>query len=389
MINTEAESWVIGGLLNNPESIGRLRLFLSAKDFVDPVHARIFATVAKLYDQGIPLDLTTIYSSLKEEESIMVARYLYEEIPTDRSLEYWGKLVRKQSLQRQLKEVVMDEEIDLKKVEPIIHELSTINNSSDLYRSLDEIPPLTEEPGTRIQTGFVKLDQYVRFGLGHLMVIGGKTGEGKTSLGLGILYHISKERPVGVISIEMTAEEVRERIKNSFDTPPPNFFVADPPALSTLELKHICRTMKVENGVAVVLVDYLQLLREKEDFRSRHLEVSHIIRRIKEIAKELKMAMIVISQLSRDIDYRGEGSSPSLSDLKESGDIEYAADSILFIHQPRKEEKDYRGEDTKFLIIAKNRWGMTGRIQVSWQGFKTRFGSYDKEGNQISDGIDC
>ena len=147
--------------------------------------------------------------------------------------------------------------------------------------------------------------------------------------------------------------------------------------------------MKVENGVAVVLVDYLQLMREKEDFRSRHLEVSHIIRRIKEIAKELKMAMIVISQLSRDIDYRGEGSSPSLSDLKESGDIEYAADSILFIHQPRKEEKDYRGEDTKFLIIAKNRWGMTGRIQVSWQGFKTRFGSYDKEGNQISDGIDC
>jgi replicative DNA helicase len=134
--------------------------------------------------------------------------------------------------------------------------------------------------------------------------------------------------------------------------------------------------MKNEEGVEVILVDFLQMMRETENFRSRHLEVSHVIRRIKEFAKELQIAMIVISQLSRSIDYRGEGSYPTLSDLKESGDIEFAADEILFIHQPQEKDDDYRGENVKLLIFAKNRWGQTGKIKVFWDGPKTKFGNY-------------
>ncbi len=181
----------------------------------------------------------------------------------------------------------------------------------------------------------------------------------------------------------MTGGEVRARIKDSFDDLPKNFFVSDPSALSTLELKQICKGMKNKEKVEVILIDYLQLMREREDFRSRHLEVSHIIRRIKEIAKELQIAMIVISQLSRSIDYRVEGSYPTLSDLKESGDIEFASDEILFIHQPQppkegKKDNDYKGENVKLLILAKNRWGQTGKVKVYWNGPKTKFGNYQE-----------
>jgi len=383
MDKLEAEQWVVGSLLINPENIDRVRRWVSAKDFFDSANSKIFAIIEEIHDRGdIPLDLTTIYSFLKETGGgeFRIAQYLEQEIPTDAVIEYWAKVVRKQSLERQLRELANEEDIDLGKAEAIIHELGNLGKDAPLYRPIAKIPPLSDELGYRIRTGFVDLDRNLKFGLGNLMVIAGKTELGKTSLGLGILHYISREKPVGVVSIEMTGTEVRERVENSFGVLPENFFVADPSALSTLDLKHTCKAMKVEQGVEVILVDYLQLMREREDFRSRHLEISHIIRRIKEIAKELKIATIVISQLSREIDRRGEGSFPSLSDLKESGDIEYAADSILFIHQPQKGDEDYRGDSIKLIIIAKNRWGQTGKIKIFWDGPKTRFGNY-QEGN--------
>lgn len=384
MNHWEAERWVIGGLLIKPENIDRIRGTVSPEDFLDPSHSKIFSVIEDLHDrEDIPLDLTTIYSCLREEEdSLKIARFLEQETPTCEGIRHWAKMVRKQSLERQLREFVNEDDIDSGKVEAIINELGNLKKEGPLYRSVSKIPPMVEAPGFRIETGFIDLDRNLKFGLGNLMVIAGKTGQGKTSLGLGILQYISEERSVGVVSIEMTSEEVRERLNNSFGVLRENLFVSDPSALSTLEFKNICKEMKADQGVDVILVDYLQLMREREDFRSRHLEVSHIIRRIKETSKELQIGIMAISQLSRGIDHRGEGSLPSLSDLKESGDIEYAADSILFIHQPQKEEKDdYRGENVKLLIIAKNRWGSTGKIKLYWDGKKTKFGTY-QEGNE-------
>ena len=271
-------------------------------------------------------------------------------------------------------------------MEAIIHDLEGLGKDTPLYRPLDKIPPFLEKPESLIKTGFIDLDHLLKFGLSDLMIIAGKTGEGKTSLGLGILYHISKEKPVGVVSIEMAGERVRARIENSFGDLPKNFFVSDSSELSTLELKQICKGMKNEERVEVILIDYLQLMYEREDFRSRHLEISHIIRRIKGIAKELQIAMIVISELSRNIDYRVMGSYPTLSDLKESGDIEFASDEILFIHQPQppkegKKDDDYKGGNVKLLILAKNRWGRKGKVSVYWDDLKTKFGNYQEGKN--------
>jgi replicative DNA helicase len=116
-------------------------------------------------------------------------------------------------------------------------------------------------------------------------------------------------------------------------------------------------------------------MREREDFRSRHLEVSHIIRRVKEFAKELKLAFIVISSVSRG----NEELPPTLSLLKESGDIEFASDGVVFIHSEKEKE------DLKFLNIAKNRWGWTGEVKIFWDGPKTKFRDYQKEGIDESD----
>ena len=134
--------------------------------------------------------------------------------------------------------------------------------------------------------------------------------------------------------------------------------------------------MKEEQGVKVVLLDYLQLMRERQDYRNRHLEISHIIRRIKETAKELRIVAIVISQVSRGIDARGRGSLPSLGDLKESGDIEYASDTVLFIHQPEKGDEGFKGENVKILFLAKNRYGKTGKVKVYWNDTQTKFGNF-------------
>jgi replicative DNA helicase len=383
-MNNEAEKWVIGGLLLNPENIDRVRRFVLAGDFINPDHSKIFTVIEEISDrEDIPLDLSIIYSALKEEDRVVeIAKYLEQDIPSDVALEYWCKVVKKQSLERRLKELTNREDIDLGEVEAIIHDLGTIGKDAPLYRPISKIPTLSEEPKSQIKTGFADLDRNLKFGPGNLMVIAGRTGEGKSSLGLEILHCVSKEKSVGVISVEMTGQEVRERVYNSFSDLPENFLVADPPALSTSDLKHICKAMRDEHGVELILIDYLQLIREREDFRTRHLEVSHIIRRIKELAKELQIAIITISQLSRSIEYRGNGSLPSLSDLKESGDIEYACDSILFIHQPQRGDEDYRGETVKLLILAKNRWGKKGKIKVYWDEDKTKFGNF-QEGNGL------
>lgn len=384
MNHLEAERWVIGSLLINPDNIERVRRWLSPEDFFDFSHSKIFSTIVEINDRDdIPLDPSTIYSFLKEDE-IKTAKFLKEDIPTNETLDYWAKMVRRQSLERKFKELASEENVDLGRVERIIYEIGNLEKDIPLYMPIDKISSLLEKPESLIKTGFVDLDQLLKFRPGHLMVIAGKTGEGKTSLGLGILHHISREKPVGVVSIEMSGEEIRTRIENSFSNFSKNFFVSGQSALSILGLKQICKAMKIEQGVEVILIDFLQMMREKEDFRSRHLEVSHIIRRIKEIAKELQIAMIVISQLSRSIDHRGEGSYPTLSDLKESGDIEFAADEILFIHQPQRGDKDhlgkslYFGENVKLLILAKNRWGQIGRIKVYWNGSKTKFGTYQE-----------
>lgn len=384
----EAERFTIGGLMAIPENFDKARGKLFASDWENPLFSEVFSILEKIdQTESMPFDRTTIRAGLRdhltENEILVFEKTIEDDIGANESLPYWVGQVKRGSIERKIKSAVK-EGIDADYLDSLLHELSSLDRPETLYRPLNQIPS-AQVQGPFFKTGFLDLDRVLKFGPGHVMVIAGRTGVGKTSLGVQIVDSISYERATGIISLEMTGGELRDHIENSFRRLSKNIFISDPSSCSSIDFAGICKTLKSEQGVEVILLDYLQLLRENRDYRGRHLEISHIIRRVKEVAKELKMGVIVVSQISRGIDGRGRGSLPSLSDLKESGDIEFAADEVLFLHQPEAGDRDFSGENVKVILIAKNRWGKIGKVKIYWDGPKTKFGNF-MEGTERGDG---
>jgi replicative DNA helicase len=346
--------------------------YLTRDDFSDSIHRKIFDTCKALRAENIPIDLSTIVSRLDTSER-RVSCYIKDHYPTTETFEYWLRYIKRFSLEQKIREETKNPDIDLEKVDSIASAILRVNEMVPLYLPISEVPDLENNPSTLIETGLSDVDHWLRFRPGNVLVVGGWKGEGKTSFGLGALHHMSQEYPVGVISLEMTAQEVKSRIRQAYGglIPNKNCLIADPSSLSTAGFHHICKRFREQEGVRLVMIDYLQLMRETSKFQSRHLEVSHVIRRIKEISKELDMGTIVISSLSRGAD---EHSRPSSSHLKESGDIEYSADSIIFIWSPEKGDKNFVSENVKTLILDKNRFGVGNvyirsiRVFSGWTG---------------------
>jgi replicative DNA helicase len=379
----EGEEWVLACIFDDDACLYRAMEYLTRDDFSDNAHRKIFDICMDLRKENVPIDLSTVAQRLDPSER-RLACYIKDHYPTTETFEYWLRFVKRFSLEQKLRGVTNQAEVDPEKVDSIVSDIMWVNQTAPLYRPISEVPDLKDDPTTLIKTGLKDVDYWLRFRPGNVLVVAGRKGEGKTSFGLGVLHYMSQENPVGVISIEMTAEEVKARIRQAFGelVPDKNFFIADPSSLSTTGLHHICKRFKEREGVKLVMVDYLQLMRETSKFQSRHLEVSHIIRRIKEIAKELDMGIIVISTLSRSAD---DNSRPSSSHLKESGDIEYAADSIIFIWSPQEGDKEFVSENVKVLILDKNRFGVSNvHINVYWSGKRTRFDTYDAEHDEVN-----
>jgi replicative DNA helicase len=371
------EREVIGGLLIKPENFESVRSQLSAEDFFSLQCRNIFLAMEDLYQDNTPIDMTTILSRLKNEEDRKLSRYLESEIPTDQTLPYWVRRAKEDSLKRQIiAEANKQGEMSGEKIEKLSYQLNSLKHPAPTCQFFEDIPSLEEDPSPIIKTGFKALDRYFPFRAPRMMIVGGATGEGKTSFLLQCAHHITQERVAGIISIERMAQEIKFRFTNSFGVAPPpkRFIIEAPGAISTLKMKHILKTMK-SKGAGLVMVDFLQLMRETDRFATRHLEVSHIIRCLKDFAKELRLPMIVVSTIARG----QEGVRPTLSSLKESGDLEYAADLVVFIHQPKKGEENYFGEKVKLFILAKNLWGRCGDIPVVWDPEKTRFSDYHEE----------
>ena len=384
MNHTESERNLIGGLIGGPENFDKVRGKVSSDDFEEKIYAKTYRVFEEIdTTEGIPLDWSTLKSGLTEgltpDELQILFRTIENDIGANESLPFWAKQVRRGRIEREIKKAVVDG-IEPDHLDSLLNELSSLDRSESLYRPVSKIPSAKIQ-GPFFKIGFADLDSVLRFGPGHLMVIAGKTTLGKTSLGVQMIDYISVERPTGIISLEMSGEELRDRIENSFNTLSEKLFISDPSSCSSGDFKGICKALKEEQGVEVILLDFLQLMRERQDYRNRHLEISHIIRKIKETAKELKIGIIVISQISRGIDARGRGSLPCLGDLKESGDIEYSSDEVLFLHQPEKGDEGFQGEDVKLILIGKNRWGRVGKVKLYWNGEKTKFGTLYRNGN--------
>jgi len=352
-------------------------------DFSNNDHRTIFETCVALKAERIPVDLSTICQRLTGQQR-KLSYLIKDHYPTTETFEHWIRYLKRFSLEQKLRKEAGEPDIDLEGVDSIVSEIARVNQTKPLYLPISQVEDLKEDPATLIRTGLTDVDRFLIFRPKNVLVIAGRKGEGKTSFGLGMLHFTSQEYPVAVISLEMTAEEIKARVRQACGLlPQKNFFIADPPALSTNGLYHLCKRLRDREGVKLFMLDYLQLMRETAKFQSRHLEVSHIIRRIKEIAKELDVGIAVISTLARGAD---DAARPSLSMLKESGDIEYAADSILFIWSPSKDDKEnFIAESIKIASIDRQRHGVSYKdINVFWFDKLTRFANYDAQHDELN-----
>ena len=280
--------------------------------------------------------------------------------------------------------------------------------SSVLHETLED---LEERPGSTligVPTGFIDFDR-ITHGLnrGNLLIVAGRPGMGKTSFALNVCQHVAlrERRPVGIFSLEMSSQELGLRILCSEANVPFSrlrsghlsqkqwgriiqatrevgdapLFSDDSPNPSLLEVASKARRLKAERGLELVVLDYLQLMQAGGRYENRNLEIAAISRAMKQLAKELELPVIALSQLSRNPERRGSDRRPQLADLRESGSIEQDADLVAFIYR----EEVYKPDDPEVeglaeVIVAKHRNGETGMVELAFLGETTTFKNLDR-----------
>lgn len=418
----EAEESVLGALLLDKDAIIAIAELLKVEDFYDDRHQEIYEAALELFEERVPIDVLTISEKLKKKKnlkSIGGVSYLVElanKVPTAAHVEHYGKIVKDSATKRSLMKAAsrlvdlsMDEGLAadelLDKAESEVFSLTQKHLEraftpvrDALAESFDRLDELhKQDEGLRgVPTGFQDIDDTLA-GLqrSNLLILAARPGVGKTSLALNIAQNVSVkyERPVGFFSLEMSKEELVDRLliaqadidawklktgKLSEDdfTKLSNamgelaeapIFIDDTPALSILEMRTKARRLQVENGVDLIIVDYLQLALSRR-LENRVQEVSEISQGLKNLARELKVPVLALSQLSRAVEQRGE-KRPQLADLRESGSIEQDADVVMFLW--REDEENIESVD---LDIAKHRNGPVKRgVKLQFKGDRIKF----------------
>ena len=427
--NIEAEQIVLGSALLEPDATIPILLDrLKPDDFYRRAHRVVFRAIHELYDRGEPADIVAVANRLEEREEMeraggrMYLNELLDRVTTTASLEYYAEIVRKKAVLRALietggriSELGYDEEREtdevLDKAESMIFDVSRRDEKGQsyyllnefLYEHIDALEALHHDPNRRalrgFSTGFPKYDEMTS-GLqrSDLTVIAGRPGTGKTSLALAIARNIAlrEKAAVGVFSLEMTKEQLLERLlcgeamvslhklrggyiqpskwrdlANAASKFQQATIVVDDTTSSILEIKAKARRMKSQHDLGMMIVDYLQLVEGGLRTDVREQEVAYISRSLKKLARELDIPIIAVSQLNRAVEHRGEEKKyPRLADLRESGAIEQDADVVVFIYR----EDYYRPPEGEAaagaqgaaaeaeIIIAKQRNGPLGRF---------------------------
>jgi len=417
----EAEESVLGALLLDRDAIIAIADFLKPDDFYDDRHREIFECSLALYEDRVPIDVLTISESLKKRKSLKRiggVSYLVEianKVPTAAHVEHYGKIVKDASTKRSLMKaasrlvdlsmdegLVAEELLDKAEAEVFSITQKHLKESftpvrdalAESFDRLDELHKLGE--GLRgVPTGFKDLDDSLA-GLqkSNLIILAARPGIGKTTLALNIAQNLAvkHQRPIGFFSLEMSKEELVDRLlvaqadidawklktgKLSEDdfTKLSNamgelaeapIYIDDTPAQSILQMRTKARRLQVEMGVDLLIVDYLQLARSRQ-LENRVQEVSEISQGLKNLARELKLPVLAVSQLSRAVEQRGE-KKPQLADLRESGSIEQDADVVMFLWR----ESDDNLENIN-LDIAKHRNGRLASLKMHFRGDRMRF----------------
>lgn len=425
----EAEQSVVGAMLMDKDAIMTAAEIVSREDFYQTAYGILFEAMVELFNEGKPVDLITLQERLKEKDvppeitSLEFARDLLTAVPTSANVKYYAEIVMEKSMLRKL--IKLNEEIEnmcylgrdsleavLETTEKRVFELVQKRNTGDyvpikqvVLNALDKIEKSSKTKGTvtGIPTGFIDLD-YKTSGLqpSDLILVAARPSMGKTAFVLNIAQHVAfrSNKTVAIFSLEMSKEQLVNRLfslESQVDAQllrtgnlkdsdwekliegagvigKSKMIIDDTPGISISELRSKCRKFKLEQGLDLIIIDYLQLMTGRVGGRaeSRQQEISGISRSLKGLARELNVPVIALSQLSRAVEQRPDH-RPMMSDLRESGAIEQDADVVMFIYRDDYYNKDTDMKNIAEIIIAKQRNGPIGTVNLAWLPNYTKF----------------
>lgn len=428
----EAEQSVIGSVILDRDAILTASEILTKEDFYHQQYGILFEAVTELFNSGQPVDLVTLQNKLKEKNvppeisSLEYMGGLVTAVPTSANVKYYADIVREKAVLRRLikvNEQIADScylgneslEAIMEKTEKDIFNLVQSRSFGDyvpikkvVLDALDHIEKASKAEGTvtGIPTGFIDLD-YKLSGLqpADLVLIAARPSMGKTAFVLNVTQHIAfqKDMAAVVFSLEMSKEQLVNRlfamesrvdaqqlrtgnlsdndweklIEGAGTVGKSKLIIDDTPGISISELRSKCRKYKLEHDIKIIIIDYLQLMSGSGKNDSRQQEISDISRSLKQLARELSVPVVALSQLSRQVESRPDH-RPMLSDLRESGAIEQDADVVMFIYRDDYYNKDTEQKGIAEIIIAKQRNGPIGTVNLVWLPQYTKFANLEK-----------
>ena len=423
----EAEESLIGAMLLSSEAVSIAYETVPQRTSIVPLHGQIFSAIIALAHAGEPVDYVTVQAKLQERGAIAVELAVLSSLqlntPSAANAQHYAELVREKAQQRRLiavaGEIVDDAYVATDDVVGLIDEAERKINAIGDDRKMDSVSPLQrlllaeadilEQRGeTRgqfngLETGYRSLDAVLQ-GLqkSSMTIVGARPATGKTAFALGILIHVGAvvKRPALFFSLEMSRQELAERILAStarIDSSKlrtgdlseadwnraheafgylqsAKVFIDDNPALTIMDVRARARRIKQQNGdLGVIIIDYLQLMSSRGRAENRQVEVSEMSRSLKILARELECPVVALSQLSRKLEERAD-KRPMMSDLRESGSLEQDADVVLFLYRPEiygEVPNDVKADAE--IIVGKNRNGPTRTAHLTWRGEFARF----------------
>lgn len=423
----EAEQSVIGSMIMSRDAIIEASEIITGADFYQQQYGIVFEAMVELHDEGKAVDLVTLQERLKEKDlppeisSMEFVRDLLSAVPTSANVKYYAEIVAEKAMLRKLiktteeisnacylgKEKTQDIlEVTEKKIFNLVQ-----NRGSQEYvpirqvvlNAIEKIEKASRNQGsvTGIPTGFIDLDYKTSgFQPSDLILVAARPSMGKTAFVLNIAQYMAFHNNVtaAIFSLEMSKEQLVNRLlalESKVDSQNirtgnledeewaklieganvignSNLIIDDKPGISISELRSKCRKYKMEHNLGIIFIDYLQLMTGSGRSESRQQEISDISRSLKALARELNVPVVALSQLSRAVEQRPDH-RPMLSDLRESGAIEQDADVVMFIYRDDYYNKDSENKNIAEIIIAKQRNGPIGTVNLVWMPNYTKF----------------
>ena len=418
--NLEAEKSVLGSMLIDEEAIGQAAEVLDGSFFYQDSHKKIYDAIISLYSARQNVDLITISERLKQDgtlESIGGVTYLsmlIDVVPTSANVEHYANIVKEKGVLRQLiknaTKIIADSyepkfsiEEAVDNAEKLIFEIADLKEKRHsehikvlVKGGIEKLDQLYQrkEHMTGIPTGFIELDRMTS-GLqsSDLIIVAGRPSMGKTAFAMSIAENaaITTKKNIAIFSLEMSKEQLVQRMLcsqakvdahkvrtgflSSQDWPlltkaaqklsEANIYIDDTPAISALEMRAKARRLKANNGIDMIVLDYIQLMRGSTYSDNRQQEISDISRSLKALAREINVPIVALSQLSRAVESR-QDHRPQLSDLRESGAIEQDADVVILLVREEYYSANPDNEGIADVILAKQRNGPVGQIKLAF-----------------------